>query len=419
MTADEDLLRYTTAERDRRWQVARDVMEELDVEALVVFGDREGVGPAPFAPDVYFSNDRPGSIVVFCGDDEPYELVFSPMAISDHWQSLERDEDVWIPPERVGVGRNPMGVAAVLQEHGVDSGRVGVVGVEPYPPFYFNGPLPHGLAQGISSLLPNATTVPAWFPLAARMSRLSDEQVAVVRRCGAIGDKMARAMVAAAKPGRTQADLVAAAMEASYGDGGSSPYIVLNSGPSFQNWGPPPWLYRPQPPRRLEAGDIVLAEVFSTLALLETQHQVAIAVGQVDAGYDELVEACEASYKAGVARARPGVTFGELVEAMQAPIDAIGGWNLTPLVHGLNPIVFVGGCGDGLETLPGAARYRTLGSIPTINAETPLARGMTFALEPACTVGPLQMNLGATVIVTDDEPMELTPLTSHLIRVDG
>jgi hypothetical protein len=56
---------YSLAERDRRWRMAREVMGEVGVDALVVFGDREGVGPAPFAPDVFFTNDRPGSIVIF------------------------------------------------------------------------------------------------------------------------------------------------------------------------------------------------------------------------------------------------------------------------------------------------------------------------------------------------------------------
>lgn len=47
------------AERDRRWQLARDIMQTEDLAALIVYGDREAAAPAGFAPDCYFTNDRP------------------------------------------------------------------------------------------------------------------------------------------------------------------------------------------------------------------------------------------------------------------------------------------------------------------------------------------------------------------------
>jgi Xaa-Pro aminopeptidase len=252
------------------------------------------------------------------------------------------------------------------------------------------------------------------------MASLSGEQQRVLRYCAAVGDAMVNAMVDAAKPGRSQADVVAAAMQASYQHGGASPYIVLNSGRSFVNWGPPAWLYRPQPPRELSAGDVVLAEVFSTVAMVETQHQVAIAVGELDPRYDDLIAACEQSYRAGVECARPGVTFGEVVEAMRRPIDDAGGWSLTPVVHGLNPILFVAGSSNHLDRLRGAHRYRQLGAIPTIGADTPLRPGMSFALEPDCLRGDLQMNLGSTILITDTGAEELSTRTNTVIpATDG
>src|SRR5690349_14721680 len=51
---------YSLAERDRRWQLARELMDAEKVDGLLVYGDREGTGPAPFAPDTYFTNERPG-----------------------------------------------------------------------------------------------------------------------------------------------------------------------------------------------------------------------------------------------------------------------------------------------------------------------------------------------------------------------
>jgi NaMN:DMB phosphoribosyltransferase len=56
---------YSLAERDRRWVLARAIMAAENVQALIAYGGPECAGMAGFAPDAYFSNDRPGSIVIF------------------------------------------------------------------------------------------------------------------------------------------------------------------------------------------------------------------------------------------------------------------------------------------------------------------------------------------------------------------
>src|SRR5919201_4525065 len=92
---------YTLAERERRWQLARTLIDEEGLDGVVVFGDREGSSPAPFAYDTFFTNDRPGATVVFPRDGEPMCLVSFPMAVADHLQASMRGEDVWIRRENV------------------------------------------------------------------------------------------------------------------------------------------------------------------------------------------------------------------------------------------------------------------------------------------------------------------------------
>ena len=79
-----DVPTYSLAERDRRWALARELMAAEEVEALVCYGEHECLEAAPFAPDAYFSNDRPGSIVVFCRDADPVQLHWSNMSIQTH-----------------------------------------------------------------------------------------------------------------------------------------------------------------------------------------------------------------------------------------------------------------------------------------------------------------------------------------------
>jgi hypothetical protein len=45
--------RYSLAERDRRWALARELMAAEDVEALIACGEPECAGGVAFAPDAY------------------------------------------------------------------------------------------------------------------------------------------------------------------------------------------------------------------------------------------------------------------------------------------------------------------------------------------------------------------------------
>ncbi|MGR6439613.1 hypothetical protein ACU42Y_16445 [Proteus mirabilis] len=51
---------FSLQERDRRWQLARDIMRDNQLDTLIIYGDRESAAPAPFCIDHYFTNDRLG-----------------------------------------------------------------------------------------------------------------------------------------------------------------------------------------------------------------------------------------------------------------------------------------------------------------------------------------------------------------------
>ena len=147
---------YSTAERDRRWTIARQMMEEKDLEGLVVFGSREGAFPAPFSMDNYFTNDRPGAIVVFPRKGEPRVLAFA-LAANDHMQAMRRGEQVWIQPEHFYAGApNGQLLSLLMKEVGIEGGRVGVLGLDPYPPFYFDGAMPYHMWKTVLDAFPDA-----------------------------------------------------------------------------------------------------------------------------------------------------------------------------------------------------------------------------------------------------------------------
>jgi len=172
----------------------------------------------------------------------------------------------------------------------------------------------------------------------------------------------------------------------------------LWSGPEPLGMGLPPWAYRPQAPRVLRDGDLIKAEVFCGFGMRATQHQVTIAIGEVHEDFDRAAVAARASYDAGLRGLRPGRRFSEVVDEMRKPLEAVGSVLALPLIHTLNPIDAIGG-----------GRLLTGG-------ELELKPGMTFALEPHCRLGRHRVTVGGTVIVGDDDAIELSPYTAQLLR---
>jgi Xaa-Pro aminopeptidase len=408
--------RYSLAERDRRWAIARSVMADQEVDALIVYGEHECVGVAPFAPDVYFTNDRPGAMVVFAGDSDPVSLVRVPAFICDHIEATRRGEQVWIEPRNMRLGLNAAGVAGLLREMGLERSSIGVIGLDPCPPFHFNAIMPYDLWSGILSELPLARFVSVWTSFVLHTLRQSPEELAVLVHGARIGQAMASVVAIAARPGVTEAQVHAAAMAEAYERGAAAPGLLLSSGPGFISWGPPAWSYRPQAPRVIEEGDLILAELFASFGMRESQHQVAIAVGAIHDDLERAAAVTRAAYEVALARLRPGNTFGDVVAAMEQVLRDGGGWIVHPFLHGLNPWAAASGFGADLKAHAADLGYGPLEHIPTAGAGLLLAPGMTFSVEPNCAFGGRMMHLGGTVVVGEQEPLELGPATARLLR---
>jgi Xaa-Pro aminopeptidase len=408
---------YSLTERDRRWALAREIMDAEELDALIAYGEHECADLAPFSPDTYFTNDRPGAIVIFCRDEDPVVLVWSTLPIQDHIEARKRGDELWIAPRDIRVGKNAPGVIEVLREHHLENATVGVLGLDPYPPFHVVPIMPYALWQQVLAELPGVTFKQVGLSYMFGTICQSEEELEAVRYSAAAGDAMAKAMVEITRSGVSEAEIYAAGMSAAFRLGAAAPDMLLWSGPGFISWGPPAWSYRPQAPRLVEDGDVVLAEVFCRFGMKETQHQVAIAVGDVHPDVLAAAQIARAAYEAGLKAARPGNSFGDLAEAMLAVLSAADAWNMHPMVHTLNPMGPVCGFGGGLRRVPEAQEYGRLFELPTMGGELPLAPGMTIAFEPNAIVNGRAVNIGGTVIIGDSEPIELNPYTARLIHV--
>ena len=392
-------------------------MEQEDLDALVVFGEHEDSGAAPYNIDNWFTNDRPGTTVVFEKVGEPITLAPMPSFICEHMEGSARGDELWIRPENLRLGRDANSLVNTLREQGLTKSRIGVLGLEPGGPWHPGGVMPFVTWSEVVQQLPSATFMAVGNAFLPLVMRHSDEDIAVLRHAASIGDSMVDAMVQAARPGAAESEIVKAAIDAALTRGTAVPMLHLNSGPTAVTWGPPRWTYRPQAPRTLQNGDLIASEVFCNSGPRQVQLQCTIAIGEVHTDVERAAAVARACYEAGLKTLRPGVRFGDVANAMLAPVQEAGGYNKGPQVHSLNPIHAV--CGFAIDfARHGLAKdgYLAVASSGTTQADMVVRAGMSFAFEPSCGFGPYVVCLGGSVIVGRDGPIELNPSFAQLLR---
>ncbi|MDM3639078.1 aminopeptidase P family protein, partial [Proteus mirabilis] len=81
------------------------------------------------------------------------------------------------------------------KEMGVQqNAHIGLSGLEPYPPFYFDGAKPFNTLNGIKEAFPYAQFSSVYRDFFRRASVKCEEELAQVRYAAAIGEAMSEAM---------------------------------------------------------------------------------------------------------------------------------------------------------------------------------------------------------------------------------
>lgn len=400
---------YSPAERERRWALARDLMHAEDLDGLLIYGGPES---ASFAPDAYFSNDAPGSIVLFFGGEDPVQLVSSAARIGEDIEARSRGDDLWIARANIHVGMDGPHLGRLLIERGLRRGTLGVIGLDRLPQW---PTFPYVTYAPLADQLPDLALKPVGVELMRRMLPNSGEELALVEQAAGVCDVVAEAMLNAATPGSCESDVLAAGMGQAY-HYETGARILLASGPGFLSRGSAPWAYRPQPSRVLHDGDVIMAEVRCSAGLKESECQVAIAIGDIHPDIERAATIARQCYDAALAVLRPGYTFGEVARAMESTVRDAEGWHVHPVAHSINPPGLIGGCGAGLREFGPARKYGSVRETHAVLSELLLQPGMTIAIEPSCVINGRMATIGGTAVVTDDKPTELNPFTTQLLR---
>jgi Xaa-Pro aminopeptidase len=403
----------TLAERDRRYAGLRALMAAQGFDAIVVgsFQGRERL-------ESYLIDDFLDSVVVLPLKSDPVLLAFGGSRISRIFESQRRGEDVWVPDVRLSAGGAR--VADVLKERGLAKGRIGLVGFGPTAPGEMEGLLPLGFHGNLVTALPEATIGDFTLPFTDFMLVKSAEEIALLRFAAKVSEEACRVMMETARPGVSEAEVYADTVREihRWGCDLRYPFFSLQSGKDNIGWGVPRWSVRAEPPRILETGDLVQAEIHTCYGGQEGQVQMSVALDPVDDVVRRLEAVARESYEAGVAAVKPGVTFASVVQAMEKPIAKAGCWSKTPLLHtltfgstGFTPVNREQLTGTREEAIEGAAR-------PGIRrGELMLKEGMALEIEPNACLGMVRVNIGAGVLVTSRGAEELNELPTRVRHV--
>jgi len=142
-----------------------------------------------------------------------------------------------------------------LKEIGLTRGRIGLVEIDPRHKDY----MPVNQYNDLRTGLPEAEIVFTRSLIHELVIIKSAEELDCVRKAGVLCERAMAAMVAAARPGATEADLRGAAGSAMLQGGGDIDFLIIGSTPMAN---PAMFFGNPRPSeRKLKTGDIVIMEL--------------------------------------------------------------------------------------------------------------------------------------------------------------
>ncbi|MBI2317652.1 MAG: aminopeptidase P family protein [Betaproteobacteria bacterium] len=395
------------AERDRRWARARELMRERGFEALLVAGFR-----AREMYESYLSDDYNEGCVLFPLEGEPVVVTWAPLRVLRARWSAERGHPLWIEDYRVAASGTA--AAELFAEKRLASARVGVVGLASQAPTEVYGAIPANFWLQLTAALPQVRFEDVSEDFSHMMLVKSSEELAQIRYAARAAESACGLLAEITREGVGEEVLFAEATREMlrFGIGLRYPAMVMNSGSATLSWGPPRWTTRGEAPRTLGRGDLVQAELMPMCGNQEIQVQMTVALDPIDEANRTCERVARESYEAGIRALRPGITFADLLAAMEEPLRIAGCWGYTPLVHSISPHFLVGRTRVNMEKVALGVPHVGAPAAPVRKAV--LEPGMVFAFEPNACLGHHRVNIGGTVVVTAAGCEELNAIPTRV-----
>jgi Xaa-Pro aminopeptidase len=223
------------------------------------------------------------------------------------------------------------------------------------------------------------------------------EEVAFIERAAEILDRVVEALLAKARPGVMENEVVATIWHT----------IIANGGdyPSMTHWGAGqgvPWASRIAPHRKLQAGDMINTELEAKYGGYIAQTVQAACLGKIPAKLTRAFETSVRIFDDLVGFMKPGITFREAVSRYQRLVRESGHIPKGMLLHGR-------GIGEDRPQVTGEADVSYNAAQYTMHLDIPLVEGNVFVLKPGAmpSEAPDSIRCGDTVVIAANSARRL------------
>jgi Xaa-Pro dipeptidase len=380
------LPKFSIAERERRWRRVRELMARERLDAIIGFPNQSHWDQ--FQADIRYLTHIGGHqtevAVVFPQAEEPTAFVRGGNEIE--WWNIAQD---WVKDIRPSRRSWSPPLIARMKELKLDNGRIGVSGLSGLlrAP---EGTVVVGMLDPVRQAFPNAQFENATEILQDTRSIKSPEEVAWMERAAEILDQVVAAILAKAKPGVMENDMVATIWQT----------IIANGGdyPSMTHWGAGvdvPWACRIAPHRPLQAGDMINTELEAKYGGYISQTVQAACLGKIPSELKQAFEVSVNVFDEMVQFMKPGVSYREVVAFYQKLVREAGFIPKGMLLHGR-------GIGEDRPQITGEVEGDMYTSATyTQHLDLPLVEGNVFVLKPGAMPGnaPDSIRCGDTVVI--------------------
>jgi Xaa-Pro aminopeptidase len=276
-----------------------------------------------------------------------------------------------------------------MKELKLDGGRIGISGLSGLlrAP---EGTVVTGILEKVRRAFPAARFENATELLQEARAVKGTEEIGWIERAAEILDRVAAAILAKAKPGVMETDMVATIWQT----------IIANGGdyPSMTHWGAGtgvPWACRIAPHRALQAGDMINTELEAKYGGYIAQTVQAASLGKIPTDLKAAFDISVRVFEELVEFMKPGVSFREIVLLYQKFVRDSGHTPKGMLLHGR-------GIGEDRPQITGEIDGDTYNSATyTKHLDLPLVEGNVFVLKPGAMPGdaPDSIRCGDTVVI--------------------
>ncbi len=375
--------RFSAGEMERRHTLARDLMRERDLTALVLFGN-SGVRGGNMANVFWLSNHldlHHCYLVVPLAESEQAALY---TGLANHVPNAREVSDV--PIIEWGGYAPATSVAARLQALGIERGRVGLIGINAK----FSIGMPYEHQRQLHERRPELELVDVTGAFQRLRLVKSEEEIEWLRKAAELTDRAILAVADGARPGMSEIELVALA-EAAYRPAGGIPRIMFLRSMAMDD---PNGCLPAQNPsrRRIERGDVIITEFSASYWGYTGQiHRPIFVEAEPTAEWQRMFDVAKEAYDAIARALLPGASEGDVIRAAE-PILAAGYAVYDDLVHGY-----------GVDIMPPVIDRDQLGRPPADGGER-FERDMVVVIQPNPITPDERMGLqlGALTRVRDE-----------------